>query len=393
MRPHRENAGSRRATAVGATCLTLLLTTGLGVALAQSARQDRLVAVNRTERVLANESFISPLVERFGNVAVGRGVFVASNSILRADPGRRVCVGSRTNAQDNVLLLSLARRAAVPGPCGRRSTGTGTRTSIAHQAEIVNSRVGSFAFVGFRARISNSVIEDGAFVLHGTTVSNVRIPRERLVPTGAVITSQAQANALPRKAEAQSEFQEEVLEVNAEFAEGYRELYRERGFRAVVGVGPSPRTKFNSGRAPTIGQGFNREPFARVVGDVRLGNGVTVGRRTSIRADEGSPIAVGDGAQIEDRVTFHALSGTAIRIGRNLDTDDNVVFHGPLTAGDNLTVEDDGIVFRAAVGDGVTIGDSAMVVGPSGDPIELRDGLAVPPRAVITTQEQADALP
>ena len=71
------------------------------------------------------------------------------------------------------------------------------------------------------------------------------------------------------------------------------------------------------------------------------------GRRTSIRADVGSPFIIGDSADIEDRVTFHALSGTSIRIGANLDTDDNVVFHGPLVVGDNLTIADDAVLFRA----------------------------------------------
>ncbi len=67
--------------------------------------------------------------------------------------------------------------------------------------------------------MSNSVIEDGAFVLHAATIRGVRIPRNRLVPIGAVITSQAGANALPRKAEAQSDFQREVLQLNRQFAE------------------------------------------------------------------------------------------------------------------------------------------------------------------------------
>ena len=64
--------------------------------------------------------------------------------------------------------------------------------------------------------------------------------------------------------------------------------------KAVIGVGAAPRTSFNPGKKPTIGSGFVREPFARIVGDVRLGDDVTLGRRTSIRADEGAPISVGD---------------------------------------------------------------------------------------------------
>ena len=129
------------------------------------------------------------------------------------------------------------------------------------------------------------------------------------------------------------------------------------------------------------------EEFVRIVGDVRIGNNSTVGERTSIRADEGSPIIIGDNAEIEDRVTFHALKGTNIKIGNNLDSDDNIVFHGPLEVGNNLTIEDDAILFRSKVGNDVIIGTGAIVVG-----VTLRDGAQVPDNAIVTTQDQADAM-
>ena len=257
---------------------------------------------------------------------------------------------------------------------------------------MINSRVGDFTFIGFRARIHNAVISDGAFILHGATVEGVRIPEDRIVDAGKVVTTQTQANALPRKTEGNADFQRDVLEVNAEFAEHYPDLYEKGGEKAVIGVGAAPRTSFNAGKKPTIGSKFKREPFARVVGDVRLGNDVTIGRRTSIRADEGSPISVGDDAEIEDRVTFHALKGTSISIGTGLDTDDNVVFHGPLTVGNDLTIADDAVLFRATVGNNVTIGESALIVGPAEAPLRLRDGLTVPANAILTTQAQVDAL-
>ena len=184
-----------------------------------------------------------------------------------------------------------------------------------------------------------------------------------------------------------------MLEVNREFRRGLQELYREGGFNAVVGVGAASRTAFNPGRSPTIDAGFFRELFSWIVGDVRLGANVSVGRRTSIRADEGSPIIVGDRAAIEDRVTFHALRGTSIQIGNDLDTDDNVVLHGPLVVGDRLTIEDDAIIFRATIGNDVTVGDSAVIAGPADDPIEVPDGPRIPPGTVITTQAQLDAVP
>ncbi|MGI8748561.1 MAG: carbonate dehydratase, partial [Deinococcus sp.] len=210
----------------------------------------------------------------------------------------------------------------------------------------------------------------------------------RLVPIGAVITTQAQADALPIKADANSKFQNDVLEVNAEFAENYGELYDRSGFGAVTGVSAAPRTSWNPRPVPpTLGAGVTLGEFARIVGDVRIGAGSVVGRRTSIRADEGAPIIIGAGARIEDRVTFHALKGTSITVGTNLDTDDNIVFHGPLTVGNNVKVADDAVVFRSKVGNNVSIGSRALVID-----VTLRDGVTVPEGAKILTQADADAL-
>lgn len=340
--------------------------------------------------VTDNGSYLSPLIEIFGEVAISSGVFIASNTILRADPGTRICVGKGTNLQDNILLLAL-RNSPVPtmldGACGLRASTLSDSVSIAHQATIRNSRVGRFTFIGFRAFLENAVIDDGAFVLHGASVRNVRIGRNRLVPVGASITTQAQADALPLKSAKEAQFQLDVLGVNAELASEYAALYRSGGFDMVTKVSPSPRTSFNGGLWPTLGAGVTLLEFARVVGDVRIGANSIIGRRTSIRADEGTPIIIGANAVIRDRVTFHALKGTSIQIGDGLRTESNIVFHGPLVVGDRLTVGDDAIIYNSRVGNDVTLGTGAMVLG-----VTVRDGVTVPEGMIVQTQAAADAL-
>ena len=65
------------------------------------------------------------------------------------------------------------------------------------------------------------------------------------------------------------------------------------------------------------------------------------------------------------------------------------MLHGPLRVGNNLDCEDGAVLFRAIVEDNVTVREGATVVGE----VILREGTIVPERAVIETQEQADALP
>ncbi|HEY9881964.1 MAG TPA: hypothetical protein V6D29_26160 [Leptolyngbyaceae cyanobacterium] len=356
------------------------------VAIANTSSE--LVRLLQPIPISVNESFISPLVELFGDVSVGRQVFIASNTIVRAEPETQICIGNETNLQDNILFLALHDSPAPAASCGEISSSTGERNSIAHQAIVKNSQIGNFTFIGFHAQLNNVVLEDGAFVLHGARLENVRIKRDRIVPIGAVITTQAEADALPLKTEDNAKFQNEVLEVNEEFAEHYGDLFESAGFGAVTGASPAPATSWNPNPiGPTLGDNIQVDEFARIVGDVQLGSNSIVGQRTSIRADEGAPIVIGEGAVIEDRVTFHALKGTNIRIGSSLKTSDNVVFHGPLEVGNNLTIEDDAILFRSKVGNNVTIGARAIVVG-----VTLSDGVVVPADTLVTTQEQADAL-
>ena len=335
-----------------------------------------------------NNSFVSPLAELFGDINIGEHSFIAGNTIVRADPDTRVCIGSETNLQDNILFLALRSNPSAASACGAKASSTQSQVSIAHQATIINSAIGNFSFVGFHARIENAVLDDGVFVLHGAIVSNVHVAKDRIVPIGAVIDTQAKADALLLKTDAHAKFQKDVLHVNHEFAEHYGDLYKTNGFDAVSGVSVAPKTSFNPvPTMPTLGKNVHVSEFTRIVGDVRLGDNSIVGRRSSIRADEGTPIIIGANAIIDDRVTFHALEHTSLSIGDHLKTGHNVVFHGPLTVGNKLIIGDDAILFRSKVGHNVSIGDHAIVVD-----VTLRDGVKVPNNAIITSQAQADLL-
>lgn len=328
---------------------------------------------------IVNGSFVNPLVEAFGTVEIGTRSYVAGNTILYAADGRMISLGDENNVQDNVYIL--AREA---------DTRFDDMVSVAHHAIIENSTIGDFTFFGFRCRVRDAVVEEGAMVMHGTTVEGVTIRRDTITPVGVTITSQAEADALPMLEEANVEFKHEVQGVNLEFVEGYSRLYREGGRAPLEGVGPNPLTSWNPDYVePQIGNGTTLAELVRIVGDVRLGAESTVGQRTAIRADEGTPIVIGRRARIQSRTTFHALKGTRVDIGDNAHFGDGNVVHGPVAIGDNFRSEDDVVVFRATIEDNVTMRMGAIVAAE----VVIREGTIVPERAVVTTQEEADALP
>ena len=331
---------------------------------------------------LANGSFINPHVEIYGDVSFGRDCFIAGNTILNAAESLLISLGDANNCQDNAYLIASAVNLEF-----------GSMVSIAHQAAIEDSVIGNFTFFGFRSRVRNCTIGEGTMVMHNTVVEGVTLPPNRITPNGATITSQADADALPELAHENDEFKHEVQEVNHQFATGYAALYAEQGRAAVEGVGPNPVTSFTpKSLEPRIGEGVRLGELVRVVGDVELGDRAQVGQRSSIRADEGTPIIIGRNARIGGRVTFHALKGTDLIVGDNATIGNECVLHGPLRAGSNLDCEDGSVLFRAIVEDNVTLRRGATVVGSDGNVI-LREGTIVPEGAVIENQEQADALP
>ena len=328
---------------------------------------------------IVNGSFVSPLAEVFGDVEIGRNSFVAGNTILYATERRRVSIGDESNVQDNCYLLANQNDVALR-----------SMVSIGHQAVIENSVIGAFTFFGYRSRVRNAVIEDGAMIMHGTTVEGVTIRADTIAPLGARITTQAQADALPKLADGDIQFKQDLVDVNREFVTGYSALYNERGRSALEGAGPNPVTSWNpTPTDPSLGEGVVLGELARIVGDVRLGEESTIGQRTAIRADEGTPIVIGRRARIESRVTFHAIRGSRIDVGQNAHVGDGNVIHGPVVIGDNFSSEDDVVVYRATVEDNVTVRAGAVVVGD----FTLREGTIVPEQTVVRTQEEADQLP
>jgi hypothetical protein len=66
--------------------------------------EDRGVhRISETNSPVVGTSYVSPLVELYGDVFIGERSFVAGNTVLRAAPDRRLEIGDETNSQDSVI--------------------------------------------------------------------------------------------------------------------------------------------------------------------------------------------------------------------------------------------------------------------------------------------------
>ncbi len=102
---------------------------------------------------------------------------------------------------------------------------------------------------------------------------------------------------------------------------------------------------------------------AHVVGDVKLGKGVSVWYNAVIRSDEGE-IIVGENTNIQDNAVLHAKT----TVGKGCTIGHSAIVHG-CTVGNNVLIGMGSIVLNGAViGDNCIVGAGAVVTGKTNAP-------------------------
>ena len=107
-------------------------------------------------------------------------------------------------------------------------------------------------------------------------------------------------------------------------------------------------------KTPALGERCYIAPTAAVIGDVCIGDDVSVWFGAAIRGDSAS-IAVGAGSNIQDNATVHCAVGAPAVLGRNVSVGHNAVVH-------SATLEDGVLVgMGAVVLDGAVVGEGSVV--------------------------------
>ena len=198
---------------------------------------------NVTDPTISEFAYVDPLALVIGNCEIGRLVLVAPFAVCRADEGIPIHVGDYSNMQDGVILHALEtgshgkniddRRYSSEGSLLKANdTGfkkgfaiyVGDKVSLAHGVQVHGpAYVGNDTFVGMKSLIFNAKIGNRVAIGVSSTVTNgVTIPDDKFVPPGTIVTTQAQADALPaRVGSPYEEINKAVIHVNQELAKGY----------------------------------------------------------------------------------------------------------------------------------------------------------------------------
>jgi len=153
---------------------------------------------NLTEPKIHETAYIHSFSNVIGDVRIGSNVLIAPGTSIRADEGGPFHIGSGSNVQDGVIIHGLEQSRVVGDDGNSYSVWVGNNTAIAHMALLHGpAYVGNDCFIGFRSTVFNARLGHGSIVMMHALVQDVEIPPGKLVPSGAVITSQQQADRLP----------------------------------------------------------------------------------------------------------------------------------------------------------------------------------------------------
>lgn len=168
-------------------------------------------------------AYVHSFSNLIGDVRIGANVLIAPGTSIRADEGAPFHIGEGTNVQDGVVIHGLERGRVVGDDASSYSVWIGNNTSITHMALIHGpAYIGDNCFIGFRSTVFNARIGDGCIVMMHALIQDVEIPPGRYVPSGAVITSQQQADRLPSVQESDIKFATHVVGINDALRSGYR---------------------------------------------------------------------------------------------------------------------------------------------------------------------------
>jgi carbon dioxide concentrating mechanism protein CcmM len=133
-----------------------------------------------------------------GSVYVDANASISAGASVRADTGGAFRIGEGSDVQDGVVIHGLEQGQVLGDDGHPYSVWIGRQTTVTHMALVHGpAYVGDECFIGFRSTVFNARVGQGCVVMMHALIQDVEVPPGKYVPSGAVITSQDQADRLP----------------------------------------------------------------------------------------------------------------------------------------------------------------------------------------------------
>lgn len=156
-------------------------------------------------------AYVHSFANVVGDVRINAGARVAPGCSIRADEGTPFWLGENVLVQHGVIIHGLEIGRVLGDDQLEYSVWIGADSCIAHLAMLHGPvYIGAHCFIGFRSTVFNARVGQGAIVMMHALVQNVEIPPGKLVPSGATITQQSQADSLPDVREGDRQFVQQI---------------------------------------------------------------------------------------------------------------------------------------------------------------------------------------
>lgn len=186
--------------------------------------------------VIAGSAYVHPQASIIGYVRLGEHVFVAPQAAIRADEGKSIFIGDDSSVQDGAVIHGLPteekgvrkmeNQVVVNGD--PYSVYIGSQVTVCAQSQVFGpSVVSDNAYIGMQALVFKSRVGEGSVLEPRAAAIGVNIPDGRYVAAGVVVTTQEQADNLPKigAGYAYQNAGTQAVRVNTQLAQGYRALY------------------------------------------------------------------------------------------------------------------------------------------------------------------------
>ncbi|MEO1590050.1 MAG: ribulose bisphosphate carboxylase small subunit [Cyanobacteria bacterium J06632_22] len=168
-------------------------------------------AASPSQHSAPDVAYIHPFSQVTGNVHVGKGVLIAPGTSIRADEGAPFYLSDNCSIQDGVIIHGQPHGRVLGDDGAPYSVWVGQNAAVTHLALIHGPvYLGGDCFIGFRSTILNARLGAGCVVMMHALVQDVELAPGKFVPSGAVITTQAQADQLPDVRQADTALVQEI---------------------------------------------------------------------------------------------------------------------------------------------------------------------------------------
>ncbi|MGL5244859.1 MAG: carbonate dehydratase [Sarcina sp.] len=184
---------------------------------------------NKIDPTIHESVFIGPFSCIIGDITIDENVFIACNSVLRADEGSPFYIGKNCNIQDGVIFHALEHQ-YIKVNNKKYAIYVSDFVSCAHGSTVHGPcLIENNVFVGVKSTVFNAIIKSNCFIGTGAIITGgVIIESGKFIPAGAVIDTQAKADALGPVPKNNTDLANAVLAVNKEFNGSYSLMFGDR---------------------------------------------------------------------------------------------------------------------------------------------------------------------